>query len=192
MLDESWSMNSNKEYYIKGVNEFINTQRNINSNTLFTLFKFNTEISIHCIKQPISMVQPLTIYNYLPAGGTSLYDALDYGIKSHLDRDNVILFVLTDGYDIYKKIRELTYTRHWSCIYLASNQNAYTEGSNIGIITCIKYNETEGSIIKVMDSCNIVLAHMIKKWFGVDVPYIDKNIPTDVQELILDFDDFKI
>lgn len=65
-------------------------------------------------------------------------------------------------------------------------------GRQLGIETCINYNETENSIDHVADACNIAIGHAMYKWSGIPNQFCQLEIPLDVSDIMEDLEKFKI
>lgn len=204
ILDESLSMKYYIDSYIKGINELIYTQKQINPNANFTMIKFNTSVNVLCVDSKIHTLPEFTEDHYKPDGVTSLYDAIGYGIDlkySNNSNKNVIMIILTDGDDnhssnytigtISKKIENLK-QYGWEFLYIAANQNSEIVGKKIGIETCLSYNESDKSISQIAFACSISIGHAIEKWTGLPNQYTNQEMPTDIRDLMDDLDNIKI
>lgn len=203
ILDESFSMRKYINSYIQGINEFINTQKQINPDTNFTLIKFNSTINVLCVNSKIHTLPVFTHEHYNPMGSTALYDAIGYGINLKYSNhvQNVMMIIITDGNDnssskftINNIADNIKYLKQqgWEFLYVAANQNAQNAGNKLGIETCLSYNETSNSISQISKVCNIAVGHALKKWTGKSNQYTNQEIPTDVKDLMDGFNDIKI
>lgn len=154
IIDSSGSMNSLKSKTIEGFNEFLNDQKQLEDKANLSLILFSSPNREKIVFDSVNIkeVNELTNENYSPNGTTALYDAIGKSIKAlkkrikNLDdneKPNKIIFViLTDGEensstlytknDIFKMITKME-NKGWTFIYLGSNQDAFQEGSKIGI-----------------------------------------------------------
>jgi uncharacterized protein YegL len=203
LLDESTSMINHTNSYIKCINKLINSQKQINPYSNFSLIKFSSTINTFCIDTKINTLQEFKSYNYNPSGSTSLYDAIGYIINiKHINKIKpVIVIILTDGidnssiqYNIDSIKQYISYViiRGWTFVYIATNQNAKIIGQQLGIETCLTYNETEQSIDKVADACSIAIGHTMYKWTSNYNKYCDEEMPTDVSILTEKISNFRI
>ena len=156
IMDESGSMSSLGSEPLEAVNTFINTQKNSieNDNSTFTLWKFNTDITLTIDNEPLQSVEPFT--DFVPQGMTALYDAIGNAIDKKNDIDNVICVIVTDGLEnasqeytkkvIKNKITEKETKNKWKFIYLGANQDVFKEGGNIGLNQncCAAFTAHEG------------------------------------------------
>lgn len=102
ILDESGSMHANKIDMIDGYNSFINNQKMIKcDNARFYLIKFNTDVNVALEAVNLSDVPAMTNNDFIPCGGTALYDAISKGVElaenAKLIDENVICLIITDG-----------------------------------------------------------------------------------------------
>lgn len=197
LLDESLSMSEYTKYYIKGINILINEQKQINPELSLTLIKFNEKISVLCHNTKLKSIPEITNEHYKPDKATALYDAIGAGILSKLeDKTNtnrVIMIIVTDGEDncsqkfkekeIAEKIKELT-NKGWLFLYLGVGTNVINKGKELGIKNCVTYSQSESSIRKMIDVCNIAIGRFIYHWTGVKNKYLNKRIPNDISDLI--------
>ena len=133
-------------------------------------------------------VPEFTDEHYQPDGITSLYDAIGYiiDLKYTNTLNTTLVFILTDGDDnnsskytlqtISKRIKYLKQCG-WVFIFIAANQNAQESGGKLGIDKCITYNETDNSIARVAEACNIAVGHAVTQWTGQKNEYIHQEIP---------------
>ena len=203
LLDESLSMYQYAKSYINGINKLINTQKQFNQNSKFSLIKFNSEINTLCIDSKINTLPEFTSNYYSPNGQTKLYDAIGHIIKIKFTNElkQVIVIILTDGedncsteYNLASISEKISFVKNngWDFVYIAANQNAQIIGHMLGIETCLTYNETEKSIDNVADACSISIGHAMYKWSGIRNKYCETSMPTDVMDLTEDLANFTI
>ena len=156
ILDESGSMQPNREPTISGFNEFKTSQRSVSGECKLTLTKFSTplgqeRISLMFDSLPIEVVPDLSADNYQPAGNTPLYDAIGRtidAIDNHLkdlpesDRPSVLCVIMTDGEENSSKkfklaqIKEMIKEREqkdWMFAYLGAGPEAFKAGTTLGM-----------------------------------------------------------
>ena len=134
VLDASGSMASIKDGVLDGMNEFINAQRELPDEVIFSMIQFDSgwdwqgNVSNSSLRykeiydfRNLKEVKPLTNENYVPAGGTPLIAAMCTAIDSvgaklaaipEKDRPSKVVFVtMTDGQenssDAHKYSKEL-------------------------------------------------------------------------------------
>ena len=107
IVDESGSMSIIRRQAFSGINETLQTVRNMQEQfpgqeqrvTLVTFDSFNT--AWHYDNTPAKQTKDLAWTDYSPSGGTPLYDAMGMAISKlnaqTSDTDNVLVTVITDG-----------------------------------------------------------------------------------------------
>jgi len=155
IIDKSGSMSKLKSKTIEGFNEFLNEQKSIKGEANFSLVLFSSPGAENIVfdSVDISEVDELNEKNYNIGGTTALYDAIGKTIKAlkkrikNLDDENrpdrVLFVILTDGeenssyfYDkekIFEMISNAEKNKGWSFIYLGANQDAFEEGTKMGL-----------------------------------------------------------
>ena len=163
LLDSSGSMALLTNDIIGGYNSFIQEQQALGDNATISVYTFSNFVEGYKIPESIKSARFLTRATYVPVGGTALFDAL---IKSMADtgdylssmieseRPNKVLFVvITDGEEnaskmgytreqIAAKIKEQQELYNWEFIYIAANQDAFTEGFFLGIGNTVNFYPT--------------------------------------------------
>lgn len=153
IIDKSGSMASIRDDAIGGFNTFLEDQKKVPGEATLTLTQFNTVLTTIYENQPLQDVQPLNHSTYIPNGMTALFDAIgatvdNVGLRLESTPeaarpDKVIVAILTDGQEnssiIFKeaqqikdKIQHQREKYSWEFIFLAANQDAFTEGANLG------------------------------------------------------------
>ena len=127
LLDESGSMSLLGDKPVLAVNNILGTTFN-NNHCYFSLYKFNSYVTPMFQYSP----QPMN-FNYLPAGGTALFDALGSAIDEYSTTDiTTICIVITDGGDnssinySLKELREkigILENNSWSFIFMTGERN---------------------------------------------------------------------
>jgi hypothetical protein len=107
VLDKSGSMWEAKKDTIGGFNQYLEDQKKLPGEAIFTFITFDTKYNKAYEGALLESVQPLNENTYAPAGGTALFDAVNTAISDTLKRHNelpddkrpgkVFLVVLTDG-----------------------------------------------------------------------------------------------
>lgn len=153
ILDRSGSMHSVAKAAIAGVNQFIEDQKALPGEIVFTLVLFNHERQVPIERVPIRDVPVLGPEHYRPGGSTALLDAVGFTIDetgqrlaATLESDRpskVIVAILTDGFEnvshyfrpeqVAARIRHQQDVYKWEFLFLAANQNAIREGGKLGI-----------------------------------------------------------
>ena len=162
IMDESGSMGSMGVEPIQAINCFIKEQQQaiVNTDSLFTLWKFDTTVKNVIDDVCLKDIKEFT--DYTPKGMTALYDAIGNAImtkKTKTNVDNVICVIITDGIensslkftsaDIMGMIKTMENDHNWKFIYLGANQDAIAVGGNMGMNTqlCSSFESTPGGLL---------------------------------------------
>lgn len=165
ILDRSGSMDSIHKDMIGGFNRFIANQREDDVkngyNTYCSLYRFNTVYEPVFVEYSIMNSDvKLDESNFVPSGGTALYDSMCQCIDEtgrrlaalpEYDRPKRVVFVcITDGYenasrkhsreDVSKRINHQENVYSWQFVYLGANQDAFAVGRSIGVKTVSTMN----------------------------------------------------
>lgn len=150
VLDRSGSMNSTREDVIGGFNAFVAEQKALPGACRLTMIQFDTQGIDHLyVASPIADVKPMRPIDFLPRGGTPLYDAIGQAIgeteariKAKKDAEVQLFVIITDGDENQsnrynrRQIFEMIETKQgegWVFTFLGANQNAYATGMDLGI-----------------------------------------------------------
>lgn len=153
ILDRSGSMTRLREATVKGLNEFLVTQRAAPGEAQFSLVQFDHEYLPTIQYKNLKDVADLTMSDYVPRGNTALLDAIgknlnDVGayLASLPENDRpgkVIVVIQTDGEEnaskefdfatIKSMISHQTEKYAWDFIFLGANQDAIQTGSSLGV-----------------------------------------------------------
>ena len=169
ILDRSGSMGSMCDEAIGGFNAFLEEQKKLPGEAKLTLCLFDHEYQLIHNGKDIKTVEPLSKDTYTPRGTTALLDAvgrtLDDVGKRLTDTHTcnacgttgkkptkVLIAVLTDGLENasrdYKKTKINEMIEHhkknhdWQFMFLAANQDAFSEGSSLGVLSTKSMNYT--------------------------------------------------
>jgi uncharacterized protein YegL len=153
VLDRSGSMASMAVEAVSGFNAFLEEQKKQAGEAKMTLVLFDHEYSLIYDGKNIQEVEPLTNKTFTPRGTTALLDALgrtidDVGARLAATPEEerpskVLVAILTDGQENasrdYKKIKIHELITHqtekysWEFLFLAANQDAFSEAASLGI-----------------------------------------------------------
>jgi len=155
IIDKSGSMSSLQSRTIEGYNEFLNEQKQLDGDANFSLVLFSSPGKEEIVFDSVDIqeISELTTENYRPGGATALYDCIGKTIKAlkkrikNLDKDErpekVLFVIITDGEEnssrtfgkdeVFKMINKREEKNDWSFIYLGANQDAFGEGSKMGV-----------------------------------------------------------
>jgi hypothetical protein len=181
-----------KESYIKGINNVIKSQKELNPSIRFSMFKFNSVsgTDIRCLNVPITDVDFLKSDDFNPNGATPLYDAILTMYKLKQNKPCIVI-IMTDGCDnasvanqntIIKCIEHMK-ANNCSFLYLGDSERANMEGRNIGIENCIIYDKTSTSIEKASYAINIAISQACFQHGGTHSNWVTQHIPSDVRDL---------
>jgi len=145
VLDKSGSMEIVREDIVGSFNTFLSAQRQSVPDAMFTLILFDTTVTLKT--KSIKEFMPLTYDQYKTEGWTSLYDAIGTGIsdlEGRITPETIVVFaIITDGAenssteydsdDIKYRISHYEKWHPWTFLFLAANQDAFTESQKIGI-----------------------------------------------------------
>jgi len=196
VLDESASMRRYSDAYISGINAFINTQKQLNPYSSFTMVKFNSNVTTLCVDSDMHTLPEFTHEHYKPDGITAMYDAIGHVINLKYDetiRKNTVVFILTDGEDNHSRkfthsmiSEKINYMKEhgWTFVYIATDQNAQKIGERMNINTCLSYSESNMSIAKIAEACNIAIGHAVARWTGNENQFSQQEMPTDISDLM--------
>lgn len=143
ILDKSGSMTSRRQQAITDWNQQINAMKESvkadpNLDIFVTGIIFDNGVDVLFEKMPLEQVSDLSAEQYVPSGGTALFDAIAKGIDAIQPEivnptDAALVSVITDGEEnsstpdsrtyVPKKIKELQGTNAWTFTYLGTNEN---------------------------------------------------------------------
>ncbi len=166
LLDGSGSMGSVRDATIEAYNEYVNSLKKDGGKYKLSLTSFDSdgqgklrlnEVHEHTY---VDELPELTREDYVPAGGTPLYDAFCSVLKRLASRkDEKHLFVvLTDGQenasskytaeDMKKLKAEKEEDGNWTFVYLGANQDSFATSKSFGFShsNTSNFNATDGGI----------------------------------------------
>lgn len=153
VLDRSGSMESIRADVIGGFNTFVHEQQALPDPCRLTLIQFdNQDVHEVTIKnEDIVNVKDLGVTDFVPRGGTPLYDAIGQAITEAQMRleaqteigkpEDIIMVIFTDGgenssrqYTQQKAFDLITKkeSEGWTFVYMGANQDSYATASLIG------------------------------------------------------------
>lgn len=150
IIDKSGSMGMLRNDAIGGFNTFLKDQKAIPGEANLTLVLFDTTYKVLHESKPLQEVEDLTEETYVPSGGTALHETIIKTIES-IDKiqeknptSKVLFSILTDGEEnssakgftkalVSEMITDRTDKKGWDFLFLAANQSAFEEGSQLGI-----------------------------------------------------------
>jgi hypothetical protein len=156
IVDQSGSMGDCIDATINGYNEQLNRIRNMQAefpeqDIRMGLTMFNTHIDLQAVAQDLRNAEPLSRKNYVPSGGTALYDAIGQSVL-HLEEAfarqsdlpaTFVIVVLTDGYENSSKlfnlqqirslIQRLEGTEKWTFSFIGATLDAVEVAQTMAI-----------------------------------------------------------
>lgn len=152
IIDQSGSMYHLRQDTIGGINSFIEEQKNVAGEATLRINLFNTKME-QLYNGDLKDAPEFTEAQYLPSGGTALYDAIGLTVDA-LGKElalipederpgKVIVMILTDGEEnssneyTDERIKEMVEHQervyNWEFIFLGANQDSFTTAGGIGI-----------------------------------------------------------
>lgn len=153
IIDQSGSMGHLRSDTIGGFNTFLNEQKQVPGEAIFTLCLFNTEYNLPFNFVKLAAVPDLTSELYCPSGSTALLDAVGTTINQvgaklaampEEERPSKVIFlIITDGEEnssneftksqIKSMISHQQDVYKWDFIFMGANIDAVAEGDALGI-----------------------------------------------------------
>jgi hypothetical protein len=170
IIDESGSMRSMGDEPMQALNSFISDQKKLGCvDSTVTVWKFSNKPVLSVDNNLLSEMCEFT--DFEPCGMTALYDAIGMAITHKKDSKNVTCVIITDGIDnsshdyttsqVNKMVTDAKTTDGWDFHYLGANQDAFKNGSKIGIARCSGYtplkNQDNGILKSMRQTSDSVL-----------------------------------
>lgn len=152
ILDRSGSMASVVPTVIKGYNDFLLEQKQLEGEALISLFKFNENLNKVYENIPLRKVDNISKEDYNPEGTTALLDAVGACInkkttfyeelKSSKVPEKTLFVIITDGYENSSKeftktqIKSLIDSKKkqgWDFAFIGAGIDAFTESEKYGV-----------------------------------------------------------
>jgi hypothetical protein len=153
IVDRSGSMSDIHDDVIGGLNTFLDEQKKLPGTVTLNAYEFDDKYDVVVENQDLSLFGSFTKKNFVPRGGTNLYDAIGRTIaargnyfanQKEEDRpDKVILVVFTDGLhnvsgdyskkQVFEMVRHQEEKYSWEVIFLGADMDAMAEGGKAGI-----------------------------------------------------------
>lgn len=157
LVDRSGSMSSIKNDIEGAFKNYLAEQKKLDGECYLTLAQFDTEYEVVYENRPIKEIDSFIIN---PRGGTALLDSLaklidDTGKRLNETKENdrpskVVVLILSDGQtnsdnmvsaaQIKEKIKHQESKYSWSFIFIGTNFDAVTTGSDYGILKSSSLN----------------------------------------------------
>lgn len=180
VIDRSGSMESIRNDMIGGFNSFIETQRKVPGTCKVFAYKFDTAYEPMFEDTDIQLVPALDRDNYVPRGGTALYDSLGKTIKEMGEKlaalkeedrpEKVLVVTITDGEDndhlrhegnvkltsaqVKEMVEHQTKNYNWDFAYIGANQDAWAVARDMGYSagTSLDYAADSAGVAYAFDS----------------------------------------
>lgn len=180
VIDRSGSMESIRNDMIGGFNSFIETQRKVPGTCKVFAYKFDTTYEPMFEDVDVQNVVALDRDNYVPRGGTALYDSLgktivDIGARlaalPESERpEKVLVVTITDGEDndhlrnegvtrydsskVAEMVKHQTENYKWDFAYIGANQDAWAVAKDMGYSagTSLDYCADSAGVAYAFDS----------------------------------------
>ncbi len=164
IIDESGSMQSIKTEAINSVNETIQTirlaQKKYEDQEHFvSLVSFNCEVKTIYDCVPVCEVKELNEDDYCPSYLTALYDAMGLSLGALrpkvADADNVLVTIVTDGYenaskeyrgDVIKSLVNELKAKGWVFAYIGANHDVESSAAQISITNTLNFTATSAGV----------------------------------------------
>jgi hypothetical protein len=205
ILDRSGSMQTIWGDVTGAFKTFLQQQRELSGECLFTLAAFDNQFEIVYRREDIAKADDALLEKTIfPRAGTALYDAIGLTFNeagNYFDNqpeeekpENVVVAIITDGEENSSKeytqrqalqlIKRRQEKNNWKILFLASNQDAFVEGSKIGVRaehTAVFKPGGRGSRSAILSMSQVVSGTRIRKQI--------KDLQTILEEIDADEDD---
>lgn len=160
LVDASGSMGNIREEAISMYNAQLRALKIANEKTgsgetLITLISFNDDHKVIFENMPVEAVPILQDHDYLPQGGTAMYDSIAFAVErqlkaTKLQKDDAVLFVIiTDGEEnssiLHKDVQyvkgmldTVKATGQWTVAFMGT-EDALKERNNLGVARGLSY-----------------------------------------------------
>lgn len=144
ILDESGSMYHLQMDVIGGFNRLIDEQKALEGEAEVSLYTFSSAVHARLDNKPLQEVEPLTVYNYQPDGGTAMNDAIGQALTKLLfeSPEKAIISIFTDGQEnasreynraAVKDLIAQCEEKGYQVIFLAANMDVVAEAATFGL-----------------------------------------------------------
>lgn len=203
LLDETGSMEVVRSGAISAFNEYVKSVKDGENaeSAKFTLITFNTETGPkeRNFVSPLKDAPSLSFSNYIPKGGTPLYDAIAHAIAraDEVSGHDVIMVIHTDGEEnssthttredvsrLIEKRRE----QGWVFVFLGADQDAWTSAGRIGVYASntVSFRNTSFDTHKAVDEVAKGTMAYMSASVGQRVQsarqFLGKSTPTDYRK----------
>ena len=154
VMDRSGSMGGLAVEAAGSTNQFIEELKDIDGKKSITINQFDDHFETTCSQVAQSKVPKLIAgENYVPRGMTALYDAIGKSITDLGKKKNVLMCIVTDGYEnaskeyTYEAIKKLIDKKTesgWKFDFLSSDLKSMRIGMDLGFNAGMAINEKTG------------------------------------------------
>jgi uncharacterized protein YegL len=192
VLDRSGSMGVDN-FIVEAIgsyNDFLKNQKKLEDEAYMTTVLFDDRYEKLFSNVPVKEVKEFTSQTWTPRGLTRLRDAIgktindvkeDISNMKKKDRpDKVIFVIVTDGGENDSKEFESQQVKdmiaecekeHWAFIYLGADQDAFAEGTGVGIRAGNTLNFSKDSV--GMENVNMTLTNAVSYYRSASVDSVD-------------------
>lgn len=215
VLDDSGSMQSCKDATISGYNEYLQGQKadakETGIPTFVSLYKFDGS-SVKSVFNRVSVeeVKDLDEDSYNPQGTTNLYDAIggvmmqintQLAANKKVDRDSIVITVLTDGHEnasrtfhntAIKQMVEKAEGKNWGFMFLGANIDAFAAGSSLGfgVNNTMQYDTASmGATMSAASAMTSRMRSAYAKGMDTDMIYASASFTDQERSLAVSKDD---
>lgn len=206
ILDASGSMASCFNQTIEGFNEFLNGQKNATGagDAYITLIQFDAPKVITTYENlPIANAPKLSKENYMPNGGTNLFDAIGQTMESinktlaskkKDERPGVLVLIMTDGHEnasakfdgeSIKANIKLAEKQEWTFMFMGANVDAFAMGQTFGMNANNSFSYDVGattSTYAAMSATTTAVRSAKMAGFSNDALYASSMIDPELQK----------
>lgn len=184
LLDASGSMESIKSSIISSFGELLQTMAHVQElypeqKQMVSFYSFNDQALTPLMELvPVAEVTPISAQNYLPSGGTPLYDAMAFVFgrmqaMSSLDLNHkVIVTILTDGeenaskkstrYQIAQQVKMLE-EKGWVISFIGTEFDVHQRANELQISNRMSFDKSAEGLADIMSSERTARMDMAEK-----------------------------
>jgi uncharacterized protein YegL len=173
VLDQSGSMRRHKQKVIECFNKWLQKQIHVSLGEAnppqFSLVNYDKKWSAQSWSNIRYANNALTVQNYIPHGGTALYDALACTLQKYRTERTNIVVIISDGEDrdskhftassAKHKVDFLTQFSDWSFSFIGANVDVSQQSNSLGIASgnAISWDFSRQGLEKMFDDLTEVV-----------------------------------
>ncbi len=180
IIDKSGSMGGLERETIKGYNDFLSKQKELEGDAIVSTVLFNNQFKTIHDREKIETVKLITHKEYNVGGTTALYDAIGRSINNienthkklydYQKPNKVIFVIITDGMEnsskeyshhvIKKMIGDKKELDNWEFIFMGANFDAesFAESINIERENAVRYEFSDDGIEKNYEAMSYMIS----------------------------------